>query len=116
MAATHTDSYWPARRRYKRKSCAGKAFIFHEGETNLSKAVEISQGGMLIATTAQLTVGSQVSIHFFLQKHYIRAKGEVIYLLPDEMAKTQGKVGVRFASISDSDIEFIKNFTSQIDP
>jgi hypothetical protein len=110
MVAESTESD-DSRRRYRRRLCAGKAFIFYEGETTLSQALQVSQGGMLIATSGEFPQHAEISVHFFLEKHYIRAKGEVIYALPDTAGVRTTRIGVRFTTIAEGDIDFIRRFT-----
>jgi hypothetical protein len=79
-----TTSELKSMRRFPRINFKGQPVIYFGRESELSETLQISEGGMMVNTNLKLAVGDPVTIHLNVNETSLRARAEVIYVLPAE--------------------------------
>lgn len=98
-------------RKFRRVEIRGRAVLFFGKDSEVSESLQISEGGMMTTTLFRLAVGDEVTIHFTVEEMYLRARAQVIYVLPSNSEK-YSKVGLRFKSLFDEYRSAIREFVS----
>jgi hypothetical protein len=101
MDHKHETSY-SAQRRYKRRKFITPVGLWIGGRFVIEKAVEVSEGGILLRVDAgadtPLRVGDMFELQFFLPRgNFISAQAEVVYLLEPDSGEHY--VGFRFLNV-----------------
>jgi len=99
------------RRRYPRVDFKGKAVLFFGKDSEVSETAQISEGGLLAFTKMRLKEGDLLTLHFTVNEAYLRARGEVIYVLPTE-PDGRTRVGFRFQSLFQEYRAVIRDLTT----
>ena len=76
--------------------------------------MQVSEGGILIRTPATLRKGEIIIIHFMISTRYIRAEGEVLYLLPQEKKTPALRIGIGFKKITEAEQSWIRQYTGPL--
>jgi hypothetical protein len=98
------------KRRFKRCPLDTVTGVSRDGEFHFENSVEISEGGMKLITTGDYKVGDRIDVFFFVPKgKFVKAVGEVAYLLPENSHR---QVGLRFDEPSESSCEAIREFVN----
>lgn len=98
-----------SQRRFRRLDFVASAIVFYKDQTFFSETLQVSEGGVLLQTPADVVENEAITIHFVIDKRYVRAKGIILYVLHDPVDNLN-RVGVRFDSISEMDREVISRF------
>lgn len=97
-------------RRYPRREHKDRLVLYFGKNSEVSQSIEISEGGMLTVTKLNLSVKDILTVHFVIQEADLRARAEVIYILPKN---TDGlaKIGLKFHSLYKEYREIIRNYS-----
>jgi|GEM_PF-5413426 len=85
-------------RRYPRVELRGRAVLFFGKDSEVSETLQVSEGGLMTFTSLRLEVGDELTVHFSVTEKYLRARAEVIYMLPADL-EGRAKIGLRFKSL-----------------
>jgi hypothetical protein len=96
-------------RKHRRLEMSGYAMLFFGKDYEISETVQISEGGMMTTTMFRLTVGDEITIHFIVGEMYLRARAQVIYLVPVP-SEDYAKVGLRFNNLLEEYRNVIREF------
>ena len=96
-------------RRYTRASLQERAVLFFGKDSEVSETIQVSEGGLLVYTTLRLAPGDALTVHFSVNGNYLRARADVIYVLPPD-AENRAKIGLRFQSLFDEYRSAIREF------
>jgi hypothetical protein len=108
MPGTHL---FPVQRRFDRAELRGRAVLFFGKDSEVSETVQISEAGLMTYTSLRLAVGDQLTVHFSVTEKYLRARAEVVYLLPEDN-EGRLKVGLRFKSLFEEYRSAIREYLS----
>jgi hypothetical protein len=98
-------------RRFRRMEMRGRVVLFFGKNSEVSESLQISEGGMMTTTLFRLAVGDVITVHFTVEEIYLRARAQVIYVLPSNLEE-QSKVGLRFKCLFDEYRSAIREFIS----
>ncbi len=98
-------------RKFTRVELRGRAVLFFGKDSEVSETVQVSEGGMMTYTTLRLKVGDAITVHFSVAEKYLRARAEVIYMLPADK-EGRAKIGLRFKSLFEEYRSAIKEFAN----
>jgi hypothetical protein len=98
------------KRQFRRLEMSGHAMLFFGKDYEVSETLQISEGGMMTTTMFRLTVGDEVTIHFTVGEMYLRARAQVIYMVPVP-SEEHYKVGLRFKNLLEEYRSVIREFT-----
>lgn len=85
-------------RRFTRIDLRGRAVLFFGKDSEVSETIQVSEGGLMTFTTQRLVKGDVLTVHFSVIGKFLRARAEVIYVLPADL-DGRSKVGLRFKSL-----------------
>ena len=105
----------PERRRHPRLKLDIDVELESESNFFGAKSLDLSEGGLFIATDVPLPIGAQVDVSFLLGARRIEATTEVMWALEDEAGATHG-VGVRFLEVVPEERDAILEFMRRRDP
>src|SRR4051794_35318719 len=70
-----------SKRRYKRRALGTKMIYFQEGRLEFGICAQVSEGGMLLHTKREVSMGTALELNFFLPNgSFIKGIGRVIYI------------------------------------
>ena len=103
----------PDKRKSERIKKGVKSEVYAEEHASFSSAVDLSKGGIFIATPEPLSNGSEVNMSLHIPGHgEVEIKGVVKWARTDETATEKAGMGIEFVNVS-SDLkkkidEFVK--------
>lgn len=80
-----------------------------------TRTKDISEGGLFLASTLPLAMGSRVGIHMVLADEPIDVEAEVMWTLTDQDGATEG-IGVRFVELTRTAQRAIRRYMRMRDP
>ncbi|MEZ0392423.1 MAG: PilZ domain-containing protein [Pseudobdellovibrionaceae bacterium] len=87
------------RRRFPRQRIEAQVGVLKQSSFMIEKALEVSEGGMLLQSSQKMEIGQQLEVRFFLPNGaFVCAQSEVAYLLKPE--PHYAFAGLRFTEVS----------------
>lgn len=99
-------------RRYPRRELKSTVLLFVDNVIIHARSLQVSEGGILIASPHQFPVGTELTLHFVLGQNYVRTRACIIYHQPSKEADAYYCMGLKFIDIADFKVEVIRDFTN----
>lgn len=106
----------PTRRSTRRVPCNISMSVENDGRTYTSKTLDISHGGIFLATEEELEIGTRLSMTFQFpsSEHEISAMGKVAWVGSGGADGSRTGVGVKFSRIDPKDLKLIVDYVNNV--
>jgi hypothetical protein len=100
------------RRRVPRRSFDAVAGVLVRGKYVMERAYQLGEGGMMIGSQTELTVGSQVVVSFFINTNLLIIVRGVVRSVNPAKDRTPARYGLEFLNLGFQFKREIRNFVA----